>query len=365
MGYNNNNGSDPAARNPIVSYCVNTGSVTTDYDSSERPAGGIVGENEGGLVTNCYNTGAVVSDGDAVGGIVGYANQGTIEFCHSVGSAEGDAYVGAIVGKAIHPTTVRSCYYLADAESDDQDGTTAMTAAQFASGQVTWLLNGATDQGELVWKQTLNTDAYPVFAGAVVSYDSEQDLYYNQQGGEEPDVPVENPFVDVPDDSYCFEPVLWAVEKGITTGTSKNHFAPERTCSRAEVVTFLWRAAGSPEPTTTANPFADVPAGSFYEKAVLWAVEKGVTNGVDSNHFNPAGTCLRAEVVTFLWRAKGSPASSTEITFTDVPAESFYANAVAWALEKGVTNGTSATTFGAAEACTRAQVVTFLYRAYK
>ena len=179
------------------------------------------------------------------------------------------------------------------------------------------------------------------------------------------DATRENPFVDVPADSYCFEPVLWAVEKGITNGTSEKHFSPERTCIRAEVVTFLWRAAGSPEPKSTVNPFVDVNESDYFYKPVLWAVEKGVTNGVDDNHFNPAGTCLRAEVVTFLWRANGSPVSSTEITFTDVPAESFYANAVAWALEKGVTNGTSATTFGAADACNRAQVVTFLYRAYK
>ena len=182
---------------------------------------------------------------------------------------------------------------------------------------------------------------------------------------EPPVEPVENPFVDVPEGSYCFEPVLWAVEKGITTGTSEKHFSPERTCIRAEVVTFLWRAAGCPEPESTVNPFVDVNEGDYFYKPVLWAVEKGVTNGVDDNHFNPAGTCLRAEVVTFLWRANGSPVSSTEITFTDVPAESFYANAVAWALEKGITNGTSATTFGAADACNRAQVVTFLYRAYK
>ena len=155
------------------------------------------------------------------------------------------------------------------------------------------------------------------------------------------------------------------MEKGITTGTSEKHFSPERACIRAEVVTFLWRAAGCPEPESTVNPFVDVNESDYFYKPVLWAVEKGVTNGVDDNHFNPAGTCLRAEVVTFLWRANGSPVSSTEITFTDVPADSFYANAVAWALEKGITNGTSATTFGAADACNRAQVVTFLYRAYK
>ena len=177
--------------------------------------------------------------------------------------------------------------------------------------------------------------------------------------------PVENPFVDVPEGSYCFEPVLWAVEKGITTGTSEKHFSPERTCTRAEVVTFLWRAAGSPEPTTTANPFVDVPADSFCAKAVLWAVENGVTNGVDSNHFAPTENCNRAQVVTLLWRAKGSPAPNSTASFTDLVPGEFYVNAVSWAVENGITNGVNDTEFGAAQSCTRAQIVTFLYRAYK
>ena len=174
---------------------------------------------------------------------------------------------------------------------------------------------------------------------------------------------LESRFEDVPAGSFFFDPVEWAVEKGITTGVTETTFDPNGNCMRAVVVTFLWRAAGSPEPTATENPFEDVPTNAFYYKAVLWAVENGITNGVDATHFAPTTECNRAQVVTFLWRAQSSPESNADISFTDVEDGKYYTTAVAWAVENGVTNGISATEFGVGTPCNRAQVVTFLYRA--
>ena len=174
----------------------------------------------------------------------------------------------------------------------------------------------------------------------------------------------DNPFLDVNETHFFYEPVLWAVEQGITNGVDAEHFGPMGVCNRAQVVTFLWRAAGSPAPAGTENPFDDVAAGTWYTDAVLWAVEQGITNGLTETTFGPTQVCNRAQVVTFLHRAKGSPVpNSSENPFTDVPAGSFYTNAVLWALENGVTSGAAATTFNPGGDCLRAQVVTFLYRA--
>ena len=173
----------------------------------------------------------------------------------------------------------------------------------------------------------------------------------------------ENPFLDVNETQFFYDPVLWAVENGITSGISAEAFGPFVVCNRAQVVTFLWRYAGSPEPTATENPFIDVQAGSFYEKAVLWAVENGITNGVSANEFGPGLACNRAQVVTFLWRLMKQPApATTEHPFTDVVPGSFYESPVLWALENGITTGATATTFNPNGECLRAQVVTFLYR---
>ena len=175
----------------------------------------------------------------------------------------------------------------------------------------------------------------------------------------------ENPFTDVPEGSFYHAPVLWAVANGITNGTSATAFGPDDQCMRAHVVTFLWRAAGSPEPESSHNPFIDVKETDFYYKAVLWAVEKGITNGQDETHFAPLTYCNRAQVATFLWRAKGQPASTgTDMPFTDVTAGAWYEAPVLWAVENGITNGMNATSFGINAICNRAQIVTFLYRAY-
>lgn len=175
----------------------------------------------------------------------------------------------------------------------------------------------------------------------------------------------ENPFTDVPSGAYYEDAVVWAVKKGITSGTSATTFDPDGSCTRAQAVTFLWRAAGSPEPKSAAMPFTDVPAGSYFEKAVLWAVENGITKGTSDTTFTPDASCTRAQIVTFLWRANGSHAVSGNSAFSDVAADAYYAAAVAWAEKNGVTGGIGGGLFGSDNNCTRAQIVTFIYRAMK
>ena len=170
-------------------------------------------------------------------------------------------------------------------------------------------------------------------------------------------------FVDVPEGSYYEEAVNWAVEKGITGGIGNGLFGPDQSCTRAQIVTLLWRAAGSPEPKTMSS-FLDVSADSYYAKAVAWAVENGITVGTSSTTFSPDDTCTRAQSVTFLFRALGKLVDS-KAKFSDVPTDSYYANAVAWAVENGVTNGIGNNLFGPDNSCTRAQIVTFLFRAYQ
>ncbi len=174
-----------------------------------------------------------------------------------------------------------------------------------------------------------------------------------------------SPFWDVPTDKYYHDPVLWAYSNGITAGATATTFNPDGNCTRAQVVTFLWRAAGCPEPTTTNNPFTDVESDHYFYKAVLWAVETGVTAGTTATTFNPKGNCNRAQVVTFMYRAVGSPTvAGTDNPFADVPADKYYHDAVLWAVENGITSGISATKFAPNNTCTRAQIVTFLYRGY-
>ena len=171
-------------------------------------------------------------------------------------------------------------------------------------------------------------------------------------------------FVDVAEGSYYEEAIDWAVEKGITNGVSSNMFAPNDPCTRAQIVTFLWRAAGSPAPKSISS-FTDVPADAFYAKAVAWAVENGITSGTGESKFSPNATCTRAQAVTFLYRASGSPAVSGSAEFSDVSTTAFYADAVAWAAKKGITTGIGGGLFGADNDCTRGQIVTFLWRCKK
>ena len=173
-----------------------------------------------------------------------------------------------------------------------------------------------------------------------------------------------NPFIDVPAGSYYEDAVIWAVDKGITAGTSATTFNPNGICTRAQAVTFLWRAAGSPAAKSAVMPFTDVKAGSYYETAVLWAVENGITKGTSDTMFSPDATCTRAQIVTFLWRSQKSPAAGMANPFADVAADTYYIDAVLWAVKHNITVGTTFSIFSPDEECTRAQIVTFLYRAH-
>ena len=175
-----------------------------------------------------------------------------------------------------------------------------------------------------------------------------------------PDFP--NPFSDIAPSDFCCDAVMWAVAKDITNGIGNYTFAPNQPCTRAQIVTFLWRAAGSPAPKSASN-FTDVPADAYYAKAVAWAVENGITGGTGDGKFSPDATCTRAQAVTFLYRASGSPAVSGNAAFTDVAADAYYAAAVTWAEKNGITGGIGGELFGSDQSCTRGQIVTFLYRA--
>ncbi len=171
------------------------------------------------------------------------------------------------------------------------------------------------------------------------------------------------PFTDVAEGAYYADAVAWAIQNKVTSGVSATTFAPNASCTRGQMVTFLWKAAGSPEPKSLTTAFTDVKSGAYYEKAVAWAVENKVTTGTSATTFSPDATVTRGQSVTFLWKANNSPAAEGTSAFTDVAASAYYASAVNWAVEKGVTSGMSATTFSPNSNCTRAQIVTFLYRA--
>ena len=231
----------------------------------------------------------------------------------------------------------------------------------------------APELGESVFLGCNLTAYYPVNDPSWSAIDSWSDRYLvggPMVGGHQGSIEwvpydPDNPFTDVPVDQFYYEPVLWAVENGITNGVGADSFDPSGQCTRAQVVTFLWRAAGKPEPTSTNNPFVDVPEDQFYYKAVLWAVEKGITNGMDATHFAPDNPCDRAQVVTFLWRAAGwNEPERNDNPFADVPDGQFYHKAVLWAVENGITNGVDPTHFDPSTVCDRAQTVTFLYRTY-
>ena len=170
----------------------------------------------------------------------------------------------------------------------------------------------------------------------------------------------ENPFTDISKNDYFYDAVLWAADKGITSGVTDTLFAPNASCTRAQMVTFLWLANGSPK-ATGVNPFTDVSADAYYYDAVLWAAEKGVTSGSTATTFSPDAVLTRGQTVTFLWRANGSPAVSGG-SFSDVAADAYYAKAVAWAVSEGITAGTGGSKFSPDAPCTRAQIVTFMYR---
>ena len=229
---------------------------------------------------------------------------------------------------------------------------------------------------EAEWNAKLKLDSYmkdnpDYFKGVTIHYNHKHD--FKTVGDKAVCVcsltkpvakPAENPFSDVKDGDYFFDPVLWALnhDPQITDGMTETTFAPAETCTRGQVVTFLWRAMGCEEPTKTDNPFTDVKADDYFAKAVAWAVEKGITDGTSATTFSPADPCTRAHVVTFLCRAEGNPKGGSDNPFGDVAKGEYYTDAVLWAVSQKITDGTSDTTFSPADPCTRGQIVTFLFR---
>ena len=218
---------------------------------------------------------------------------------------------------------------------------------------------------ETEWAAREDEDVVTVDKGVVKAMSVGEAKITATHNGETATVTVTTLFSDVADPGhYSFEPVYWAAKNGITTGTSATEFAPNNPCSRGQIVTFLWRAYGSPEPTLTTNPFKDVKEGAYYYEAVLWAVEKNITTGTSATTFAPNDPCTRKQIVTFMWRAEGSPEPTSDTNpFKDVKSSDYFYKAVLWAVEKKITTGTSATTFAPNDKCTRAQCVTFLMRA--
>lgn len=233
----------------------------------------------------------------------------------------------------------------------------------------------AYDDMELDPARTMDFNSLPSTNGSpctvYVPEDPYDEFYAKDANGKEyvPDSDSEYPdrvdspaFTDVPADAYFYDAVEWAVAEGITSGTSPTTFSPNNGCTRAQMVTFLWRAAGCPEPESDYGPFRDVPKDAYYRKAVLWAAGEGITSGTSPTTFSPNATVTRAQTVTFLWRWEGEPEADQRSGFRDVPAGQYYSEAVSWAVEAGITNGTGTTTFSPGQTCTRAQIVTFLWR---
>ena len=228
----------------------------------------------------------------------------------------------------------------------------------------------AYDSEELDPARTMDFNTLPSKNGSTctvyVPEEPYDDFYVQDISGKEyyPDSDSENVqhFTDVPAGAYYADAVKWAVAEGITSGTSPTTFSPNNGCTRAQMVTFLWRAAGCPEPESDYEPFRDVPKDAYYRKAVLWAAGEGITSGTSPTTFSPNATVTRAQTVTFLWRWEGEPEADQRSGFRDVPTGQYYSEAVSWAVEAGITNGTGTTTFSPGQTCTRAQIVTFLWR---
>ena len=267
------------------------------------------------------------------------------------------ALIAALGGSGITQVGAASGYVT----SMTKDG---KTLAEFSSGENSgWMykVNGESpgvgltdcpirDGDRIVW---FYTDDWTEFSGGMgaSSIPDEEDT-------------EEFPFRDVSESDDCYDAVKWAVEHGITTGTDENTFSPDAVCARGQIITFLWRANDNPEPASLANPFADVSSDAYFRKSVLWAVEHGITSGTSASAFSPDAVCTRAQIVTFLWRAAGKPQANGTNPFADVSSDAYYYDAVLWAVEQGITDGTSATTFSPDAACTRGQAVTLLYRFY-
>ena len=266
-----------------------------------------------------------------------------------------------------------------DSDSGDTDGDYLITVDRVSGG--TLRVNpGRADKGDTVTITVTPKSGYELKKLTVT--DSRGDAVETRSAGEgrytfvmpgsrvsvsasfaRAEEPEKLPFTDVSNSAYYYDAVLWAAEEGITSGVTGSTFAPGRGCTRAQLVTFLWRANGAPEPASREHPFTDVSSSAYHYDAVLWAVEKGITTGVTGSTFAPDALCTRGQAAVLLWRANGAPQVSQEHPFRDVAEDAYYEDAVSWAVHGGVTQGTTGSTFAPDETCTRAQIVTFLYRA--
>ena len=389
-----------AIANTFVSECYNSGEISAEKGN----VGGIAGYSMGCLTSDCYNVGAVASKAAAgsVGGITGWFT-GNVELKNSynAGTVSGGKYSGAIAGTAAE-TQLNNCWYLegtADYAAASKSfvgnkmSETAMKNAAFA--ETLGIAFKPDDNGInagypiLEWQATTHAHSYVAvvtdptctekgyttytcacgesykgdyvdalghkFENGVCTVCGEKDPTYVP--------PVVNPFKDVEKSSPYYDAIIWAADKGVTTGKTADTFGVNDGCTRAQIVTFLYRAAGSPEvKADTVNPFSDVSKDSVYYNAILWAVEKGITKGTTDTTFEPNAVCTRGQIVTFLFRASGAEKVATGTDFTDVAATSYCADAVAWAVANKVANGFGDGTFRPEATCTRDQAVTFIYR---
>lgn len=323
-------------------YSANSGKVNGIY---------IVGGICGSMINNnpiyfCYNT-AQVSGKTNVGGILGMANVWErmiyITGCYNIGTVSGNSVVGSIAGK-IHADIIDHCFYL---QGTSKNGI----------GQNTLNWGGAEPRTETQMKKEDFVSELNAIEIAYRYDDLNENNGYPELLGWS-----KMPFLDVLKDAYYFDNVVWAVQNGITYGVDNIHFGPDQNCTRAQFITFLWRAAGEPEATITQTPFTDCDVNQYYYPALLWAYENDLVAGMTETTFEPNGKITRAQVVTFLWRDAGSEIIKTTSPFTDVPSDAWYADAVTWAYSTKLASGMTETTFGPDIFSTRAHVVAFLHR---
>lgn len=333
---------------------------------------------EDGTLT--YTVSGISANGTLVTAASGSGGKVSINGTESDGA--GSLYVPIGTGTTVITVTIGAKTYVLNITSTHSSGgggvsSYKITVTDSENGTVTANRTSAS-RGTTVTLTAAPDEGYQLASLAVTNKDGKAIALHDQGNGQYtftmPASPVTVkatfapigsgalPFVDVPTDAYFYDSVGWAVSNGITNGTTDTTFSPDKACTRAQTMTFLWRAAGCPEPRSENNPFVDVSADAYYYDAVLWAVEQGITNGTTDTTFSPDATVTRAQTMAFLWRYAGSPEAGGT-SFTDVAVDAYYATAVAWAADKGITSGTTATTFNPNDPCTRAQIVTFLYRA--
>ncbi len=388
--------------------------ITAETDTNNVYAGGFYGMDNRVTTVNCYALGNVTGNSTNnnkvhIGGFVGQAG-GIHVNCYAAGdvvSRKTTTDVGILSGRSSGINIDYHCYYNTEAALQQGDtvispaaavgvvttnatevDVTGKTAEELKGSDFAALLNSNRSESAMAAAMAeINALlaapgsglsqanyyagtallAWTAKGGAVTFGTDTQPGGNGGNGGSSSSAVTpaqpENPFTDVAEGSPYQDAILWALEKGITTGTTATTFSPNAPCTRGQAVTFLWRAAGSPEPKRADLPFTDVAADSVYAKAILWAVEQGITLGTTENSFSPNAPCTRGQIVTFLYRAAGSPAvDGAADPFTDVSADSPFLNAILWAAQEGITTGTTESTFSPGSTCTRGQIVTFLYR---